>query len=272
MSLLDDLDGSIESQKKLSTKSCLEKNLEKTVDLQEEILKKDQFNYKEFDLGSIQVTSDLIEAFCRELKQFQNHSEYHRSTTLLNAMIVKAYENGCRDLVLNFGDLEKPLPHIADGIKVPKKLSLIIYDKTGFAFARNSKNLDIIFQGEAGNFSCTRIKDSKVTFNHRPDSNCGTMATNSELIFNDNSGNIACRSALNSKLIFNGLIENGSLGNIDRCDVYINGDMDDYVAYHAKGSKFHAKDINVLRQIASNVKTGCKYYLIGDEDENEVTL
>ena len=265
MSLLDELDGSIEEEKQISTKrdssidqrvgqitTCFDKWLGSY-----NFLNGDDYNRALRGLKGINVQPEDIEIFASRLK----HQNIIGKLTEKNcgdfftALIKRSYLNGYNGFNLKLNEELKNIEFIGEELvgKKNNPIKITIEGDGAYNWFNESKYCSITFNGNVKS-SVNEVKYSTIVFNGDMTYDCG----------------IECE---NCNIIINGKEINDSIFNNINCDMTLNYSNTINTGFYSENSRFYSSDINILNKTSLENENDCSYYLIEkDGSHKKVTF
>ena len=243
MSLLDELEGSIEEEKQLSAKEdeCLLSMVER---LEEEFEMFDKW-YMDRWKHSDGVVKNFMKAF-----------EWNPALSL-NPVLIESF-------------LDKNNRHFKKNSSIAEFMTMLI--QSAYDDAHNDFYLPLL-KGEGENawaysYLAGRVDDPiRITLNDNEIWDCCRGLKKAELTFTKNTDWKCANYCIDSKIIFYGDASIECATDSVNCEVYTYGKVGWNFGTFSKDSKFyspHMKNLDIIKKVAGK---SCKFYLI-DEDGN----
>ena len=244
MGILDDLDGTIESDKDLSTKKDIALNTE---DYKQMIFLYECFlgtgKLKGSSIAKIDATLDLIDRLSTVIPDYKDHDKFHdRTGQFISMLINAAYNNDHNNFRIYLPDLNKPIDNIARSVGSinGSTIEISIASSAGKNCGAHARNISIRYQTETGPLAADHIQNSTVVFKQRAIKAAG-FAYNSDITFENEAYSCADYT--------------------DNCDIYLLSNASS-IGKDAKNSRFYSPHTSVLDNISKNCgKTSILYLL-----------
>ena len=268
MVLLDDFsDREIEEEKKFSSKSSIDDNLNLIVRKYEEWLKRDSsYMLKEEYAKVFASLDDLKELKKRDIHYFVDYMQKYKeaekytiSGIYLSALLEKSFNCGHNDFVIK---TETPILWIGAYLsgKQHEKLFITIDGPAGMGTGYYGTNLFVRIKGKAEAGSGKRAENSVFIFEKRTGQTCCERTKNCYCIFNGYAGSWAGYETKDSTMVFNGNCGEDCASYTENSNVLINGNIGHLFGFLTRGTDFYSQNINTLNKV--RVRKGGKKYLI----------
>ena len=248
MSLLDDLDGSIEEEKQLASKK--DKGIQDMIDniIKEYPSFQDAYTrlcrtqanvYKELVQTKLDfsVTSETIETFCNNHNQCMDMESNVGTYAIFCSMLIQnAYDQEYNDF--NFNNLKF-------------KNEMPVIKNINYVCGQKDNPIKIRIAGEILPYCCDNLNYAHITFLSDLQYECAKFCDNSTIIFKGDAAKVSAKGLIN-------------------CDVHFYQEIGELCGLDSRNTRFYSPHKKNLEEISKVVYDDCSFYLIESGSHKEV--